>query len=56
MKTTMTQTKIAAHQTNGKLSNGPSTAPDRERIRTTRDEPSRETPPGTHDVYEKRAS
>jgi hypothetical protein len=52
----MGQTRIAAQQTNGKLPHGPATASGVERIRTDRDEPSRETPPGTHDVYEKRAS
>jgi hypothetical protein len=52
----MVQKEIAAGRANEALSHGPATPPGRERIRTTWDEPSLETPPGTRDVYEKIAS
>jgi len=52
----MTRKKIAAPKANGKLSHSPATPEGRARIRTVRDEPSVETMPGTHDVYEKRAT
>ena len=55
-KIRMTRKRIAAHKANGALRHGAATPPGRARIRTVRDEPSLETPPGTHDVYEKIAT
>ena len=55
-KIRMTRKRIAARKANGALRHDPAIPPGRARIRTVREEPSRKTPPGTRDVYEKIAS